>query len=279
MTQSSTKQSALYLLFFLLIVSQVTLAQPSAEQLSDHIARKNSERISNIDQLTITISPESSSFFPETTSSYVKINRGGRDVLITEDADMDVGVLSGSFDDQLPKIIRAAHTISEVSLNGLSVYKAEIDDTDALNELGRDDSDIDFHEDEDDIIVMSATVWVHKTELYPVRMEMEQISPEGYSVNITLDMEDYREYRGLAIPHRIIMKIDGFQDQFTEDDMNMMREYLQDIEDQLSGLSETQREIMEEQLRPQLEQMQTMLDGGFEMNEMIFNVTDVKVNQ
>lgn len=279
MTQSSTKQSALYLLFFLLIVSQVALAQPSAEQLSDHIARKNSERISNIDQLTITISPESSSFFPETTSSYVKINRGGRDVLITEDADMDVGVLSGSFDDQLPKIIRAAHTISEVSLNGLSVYKAEIDDTDALNELGRDDSDIDFHEDEDDIIVMSATVWVHKTELYPVRMEMEQISPEGYSVNITLDMEDYREYRGLAIPHRIIMKIDGFQDQFTEDDMNMMREYLQDIEDQLSGLSETQREIMEEQLRPQLEQMQTMLDGGFEMNEMIFNVTDVKVNQ
>jgi hypothetical protein len=261
-----------------LIIPFTAFAQPSADQLSDMIALKNSQRIANIDRLSITLSPENGGFFPETTSSYVKINRGGRDVLITEDADMDVGVLSGSFDDQLPKIIRAAHTISEVSLNGIAVYKAEVDDTDALNELGRDDSDIDYYDDEDDVMVTGAVIWIHRTELYPLRMEMEQISPEGYSVQVTLDMEDYREYQGLAIPHRIVMNIDGFQDQFTEEDKNMMREYLSDIEEQLQELSDSQREIMEDQLRPQLEQFQTMLDGDFEMNEMVFIVTNVAVN-
>ncbi|TVQ04884.1 MAG: hypothetical protein EA359_04995 [Balneolaceae bacterium] len=280
MKTSLIQRSVLFIGIICLAITipQFIIAQPTAEQLSDLIAQRNSQRIANIDQISITISPESGSFFPETTSRYVKIHRGGRDVLITEDADMDVGVLSGSFDDQLPKIIQAAHTISEVTLKGVSVYRVEVDDTDALNELGRDDSDIDFY-DEDDITVVGASVWIHKTELYPVRMEMEQISPEGFIVNVTLDMEDYRDYSGLAIPHRITMKIDGFQDQFTDEDRIMMREYLQDIEEQLSELSESQRHVMEEQLRPQLEQFQAMLDGEFELNEMVFVVTDVKVNQ
>ncbi len=264
---------------FVLITVELINAQPTAEQLSEQIAQRNSQRIANIDRLSITISPQNGGFFPETTSSYVKINRGGRDVLITEDSDMDVGVLSGSFDDQLPKIIRAAHTISTSILNGVSVYKIEVDDPDALNELGRDDSDIDFYDDDDDITVTGAVVWLHRTELYPVRMEMEQISPEGYSVQVTLDMDDYREYSGLAIPHRITMNIDGFQDQFTEEDKMLMQEYLRDIEEQLRELSDSQRQMMEDQLRPQLEQFQAMLDGEFEINEMVFIVTDVKVNE
>ncbi len=269
----------LFLNFSLLfsLMHLIASAQPSPERLADQIAQKNSERIANIDNIMITVSPENGGFFPETTTSYEKVNRNGRDVLVAEDADLDLGILSGSFDDQMPRLIRAAHTITSESLDGRPVFKVEVDDTDALNDLG---SDEDFGFEDDEVVVINAIVWIDQAELYPLKIEMGQISEEGFEISVTITMGDYREYHGLTIPHRISMNIDGLDGQFSDEDMVMAREYMRELEEQLAELPVQQREMLEEQLRPQLEMFEAMLAGeGLGMGEMVFMVTDVQVNR
>lgn len=252
-------------------------AQPSPERLADQIAQKNSERISGIDNITITVSPENGGFFPITTTSYEKVNRDGRDILVAEEANMDVGVLSGAFDNQMPRLVRAAHTITSERLENAAVYKVEVDDTEALNELGADDPEFGL---DDEVVVTNAIVWIDQNELYPLKIEMTQLSEEGYEIVVTLTMSDYREHSGMAIPHRIAMKIDGLESQFAEEDLAMAREYIEEIEEQLNELPREQREMLEEQLRPQMEMFEAMLgEDGFEMGEMVFLVSDVVVNR
>ncbi|TVR19387.1 MAG: hypothetical protein EA391_00780 [Balneolaceae bacterium] len=264
-------------LIFLLSAFQV-LAQPSPQQLADQISAKNSERIAAIDNILITVSPENGGFFPETTTAYEKIYRDGRYILVAEEADMDIGMLSGAFDDQMPLLVRAAHTIISETYNGRPVYRVEVDDTDALNELGSEYDDYDYYEDEE--VVISAVIWIDQRELYPLRIDMEQLTEEGFEISVSLTMEDYREYSGLAIPHRITMKIDGIEDQFTDEDLAEARGYLRELEEQLALMPADQREMIENQLRPQMEMFEAMLEGdGFGLGDMVFVVTDVQVNR
>ena len=268
----------LFSFLFLILSTFQVLAQPSPQQLADRISAKNSERIAGIDNIVITVSPENGGFFPETTTAYEKVRRDGRDILVAEEADMDIGMLSGAFDDQMPRLVRAAHTISSEMYNGRAVYRVEVDDTDALNELGGDYDDFDYYEDEE--VVVSAVIWIDQRELYPLRIDMEQLTDEGFEISVSLTMDDYREYSGLAIPHRISMKIDGFEDQFTEEDLAEARGYLRELEEQLASMPADQREMVENQLRPQMEMFEAMLEGeGFGLGDMVLVVTDVQVNR
>ncbi|MCC5940376.1 MAG: hypothetical protein JJU37_02455 [Balneolaceae bacterium] len=252
-------------------------AQPSPDRLADQIAQKNSERIALIDNIVITVSPENGGFFPETVTAYEKVRRDGRDILTAEEADMDLGMLSGAFDDQMPRLVRAAHTITSERFNGRAVYKVEVDDTDALNDLGSEEADFGY---DDEVVVTNAIVWIDQNELYPVKIEMAQLSEEGFEISVTLTMEDYRDYSGLAIPHRITMNVDGIDEQFTDEDLASAREYLRELREQLDAMPQAQREMIEDQLRPQMEMFEAMLDGeGLGMGEMVFVVTDVQVNR
>ena len=259
------------------VFSSQASAQPSADRLADQIAQKNSDRIAAIENIVITVTPENGGFFPVTVTAYEKINRNGRDVLVAEEADMDIGMLSGAFDDQMPKLVRAAHSITNERLHGKAVYRVEVDDTDALNDLGGAEAEFDF---EDEVVVVNAIVWIDQTELYPIKIEMVQLSEEGFEVSVSLTMEDYREYNGLAIPHRISMNVDGLEDQLSDEDLAEARGYLRELREQLEAMPQDQREMIEAQLRPQIEMFEAMLDGeGFGMGEMVFLVTDVQVNR
>jgi hypothetical protein len=260
----------------LLFLPAFLIAQPSPGELSEQVSEKNSQRIASVNSLTITIAPEEGDFFPETTTRYRKINRNGRDVLVTENTDMDLGVLSGAFDDQLPGLIFAAHTITPESMNGTDVYKIEVDDPDALFELGTEDTDYAY----DDVMVTRAVVWIDRSELYPLKLEMGQISEEGFEITVTLLMEDYRIHSGLPVPHRITMNVDGFEDQITGEDLAAIEQYLEDLQHELAQMSPQERELAKEELRPQIEQFQAILEsGGLEMGNMVFLITDVRINE
>jgi hypothetical protein len=271
------KCSGIYLVIKMIVLAPVFLtAQPTPGQLADRLSALNSQRISEISTLTITVESEDGGFFPKTTTRYIKTNRDGSDVLITEDTDLDLGVLSGSFDDQFPGLIREAREISETTLNGSDVYKIEVDDADALFGLGTEDTEYAY----DDVTVTSAVVWIHKTEMYPLKLEMEQISDEGFYITVTLLMEEYREYSGLPLPHRITMKVDGLDQEIPDSDLEYLRQYLNELEAELQQLPSEQREMAEEQMRPQIEQLERMLESGdMGMTDMVFVVTEVQINQ
>ncbi|MCC5906091.1 MAG: hypothetical protein JJU13_07800 [Balneolaceae bacterium] len=260
----------------ILLIPIVTAAQQGPAELADRLNDIYSERISSINNLTITVASGNGDLFPETTTRYVKIYRDGRDVLVTEDIELDLGVLSGAFDGQLPALIRAAHTISNETLDGSDVYRIEVDDANALFELGTEDTEYAY----DDVTVTHAVVWMHRTKLYPLKLEMGQISEEGFNITVTLVMEDYRDYSGLPVPHRIEMKVDGMEDQIPESDLEYIRQYLDNLQSELEEMPEADREAAEIQMRPQIEQLQRFLEsGGVAMGGMVFVIRDVQVNQ
>ncbi len=259
-----------------LIIPIIAAAQPGPAELADRLNDIYSERISSIDNLTITVAAENGDLFPETTTRYIKIYRDGRDVLVTEDIELDLGVLSGAFDGQLPALIRAAHTISHETLDGNDVYRIEVDDANALFELGTEDTEYAY----DDVSVTHAVVWMHRTKLYPLKLEMGQISEEGFNITVTLLMEDYHVYSGLPVPHRIEMKVDGMENQIPESDLEYIRQYLDNLQAELEEMPEADREAAEIQMRPQIEQLQRFLEsGGVAMGGMVFVIRDVQVNQ
>ncbi|TVR27202.1 MAG: hypothetical protein EA390_14090 [Balneolaceae bacterium] len=262
------------ILTFLLISTSTLLAQPSPAQLADQISDRNMQRLANIETLFITVEPEGGGLIPATTTKYVKKTEGGRTWLEPEDEDYDTntGLLSGVFDDQMPKLVRSASSVEREQLDGYSVYKIFVDDADLLNEMM--DDDMEFAEDE----VKNITIWIDSDELVARKVRFDQISDEGHEMIVEVIMSDYQNHSGLPIAHSIQFNIEGLDAQFTEEDRAEARRAMAELEEQLAQMPEAQRRMIEEQMKPQLERFEAMLESG-EMGRMVLRVTDVRVNQ
>jgi hypothetical protein len=264
------------ILTFLLISTSSLLAQPNPAQLADQISDRNIQRLANIETLSITVEPEGGGLIPATTTKYVKKTEGGRTWLEPEDEDYDTntGVLSGIFDDQMPKLVRGASSVVREQMDGYSVYKIFVDDADLLNELM--DDDMEFTEDGVD--VKNITIWIDSDELVARKVRFDQISDEGNEMIVEVIMSDYKNHSGLPIAHSIQFNIEGLDTQFTEEDRAEARKAMAALKEQLAQMPEAQRRMIEEQMKPQLERFEAMLESG-EMGRMALRVTDVRVNQ
>jgi hypothetical protein len=269
--------SGIFIFAMLMNAGLMLQAQPAPGQLADQIIQKNAERLAQINNIEITVEMDEGGMIPPTTTRYIKRNENGRVWLEPEgdDPDMDMGLISGVFDDQVPILISGASSITNESLNGYRVYKIVVDDVDLLNQFVQDDFDF---EDDTEMEVKRATLWIDRDELIARKVYFEQMDEYGNDLNVEIRMSDYKTHSGLPLAHNVSLKMSGLETQFSEQDIAEARQALRELEQQLQQMPAAQREMIERQMRPQIERFEEMIESG-EIGEIQFRITDVKVNQ
>lgn len=254
-------------------VSGVMNAQPGPGQLADQVLQVNSDRLSAINQLVITVETDGG-FIPGSTTRYEKTENAGKFYLKPVFDDVQTqGMMDGVFDDQMSEMIRAASSVNEEDYEGYTVYRIVVDDPEKINEFMQDD----FEFDENPTEVKSISLWLDKDELIGRKIYIEQENDEGTQMNVELLLEDYQTHAGLPVAHTIYFNIEGLNEQFSEEDREEARKAMQQMEEQLSQMSEAQRKMIEQQMKPQMEQFKKMMESD-DIGKMVFKVVDVQVN-
>ncbi|PWN07232.1 hypothetical protein [Rhodohalobacter mucosus] len=264
------------LFIHLVIVPALAAAQPAPGQLADMILEMNADRLSGIEAVEITVEAQDN-IIPASTTRYVKQSENGRVWLRpeNEDPEIDSGLLSGVFDDQLPILISGAESIENDQFNNFSVYRVFIDDADLLNTLVSDD--IEFEDTSAEMSVRSATVWLDREELIARKLRFVQGDDSGKEFIVDILMEDYQMHSGLPVAHTVTFQFSGMETEFTDEEIAEARRGLEAFRQQLEQMPEAQRKMIEEQMKPQIERMESILDTG-EIGDMVFLVQEVRVN-
>lgn len=268
------------LILLLLVLSFNTgaaIAQPSAEQIAGEMTTKYEESLSQIETLSMTIEVNEGGLIPEMTTRYVKkTNENGTPYLDLENGDdmeMDFSAMAGSVD-QMVDLIRGAESITEESIAGIDTYKIYVNDSELLKSL--DQSEMEMEEME--IVFDAATIWIEISTMNVRKIFMEQTVDGDKNMSMDMSLDDYQVFSGYPVPMSMTMKIGGMSSQFSEEEIAEAREAMREMEKQLSQMPEAQRDAIERQIKPQMEQFERMLETGEGMT-MNITVTDVKVNE
>ncbi len=253
------------------------VAQPSADRIAEEMVNKYEESLSQIETLSMTIQVNEGGLIPDMTTRYVKkTNENGTPYLDLEsenDMEMDFSALAGSVD-QMVELIRGAESITEESIDGKDTYKIFVNDSELLKSLDQGEMEMQDME----IVFDAATIWIEKSSMNVRKLFMEQTVEGDKNMNVEMSLDDYQVFSGYPVPMSMTMKIGGMSSQFSSEEIAEAREAMKEMEKQLSQMPEAQREAIERQIKPQIEQFERMLesDEGMTMN---IAVTDVKVNQ
>lgn len=253
------------------------IAQPSITGLADQIEHVNEDRLSNIENIELTVRMEiSEAIHEETVSRYVKEMRDGRSMLVPDtEHDMNDGqeLLEGVYDGSVAKIVRGAESIENDQLDGRPAYKLFISDEQLLTMFEDDMPDPDEMRPEID----NATIWIDRELLVPLRMVYGQEEGEdGITVEIT--MQEYEMHSGLPIAKRISIDIHGISSMFSEEEMAEARRAMEQMREQLANMPEAQRQMIESRMAGQMEQFERILESG-SAGSTTMEVISVRVNQ
>jgi len=277
MRVKTLKNSLVLSILALSLAAAAAVAQPSADRIAEEMVNKYEESLSQIETLSMTIQVNEGGLIPDMTTRYVKkINENGTPYLDLEnenDMEMDFSALAGSVD-QMVELIRGAESITEESVNGTDTYKVYVNDSELLKTL--DQSEMEMEEME--IVFDAATIWIEINSMNVRKIFMEQTVEGDKNMNMEMSLDDYREFSGYPVPMSMTMKIGGMSSQFSSEEIAEAREAMREMEKQLSQMPEAQREAIERQIKPQMEQFERMLESGEGMT-MNISVTDVKVNE
>jgi len=271
--------SVILSLILITIGSSQLIAQPSAAQLADRLDQVNLERIQNIAQLQITnVITSGMMEGMETVTQYEKVQRNGRDVLEAVESDdmYEMGDMTGYFDEMMGEMVRHASTVAEENYQGNSVYRVEIDDREFLNSLAEDER-ITREELDEDFAPESVVLLLDTDELILYRATFYQQSSRGDSITMHINLSEYEVFSGLPIPRFVDFEIEGLEQMISEEEMAEARDALREMESQLEQMPEAQRNMIEQQLRPQIERFEQLVQQG-ELGNMRIEVTNVVVN-
>ena len=120
-------------------------------------------------------------------------------------------------------------------------------------------------------------IYLDSETLVPRRMvfEGELRNAEGtHEVTSTMDLEDYREHRGMLLAHRTVMSVRGLGAAIDEEARAQFRQ----IEEELENMPPDQRAMVESIMAEQLDQFRAMMEGGDEPMVVEVEVLEVWVN-
>ena len=123
--------------------------------------------------------------------------------------------------------------------------------------------------------------WYVDTDDYVLRKmvlegEFEYEGTTHTSTMIAL-LRDYRDVGGLLYPFRTVMTVEGLPTaDMSEEDLEEARRSMRELEEQMEQMSDQQRAMMERMMKPQLEMLEQMLEGG--NLEFTTVVRELKVN-
>ena len=171
-----------------------------------------------------------------------------------------------------PDLIEHGRYAGREQVQGRNAHVLAIDDLTQLDLMGPSSPDDDM-----EFVAQSGTMYIDAETMTPLRMtfEGEATTPNGVvPVTTTIDMLDYRTIEGMPIPHRIVMSMEGLQAMVDPE----MRAQLEEMEEQLASLPESQRAMMEQMMGGQIERIRQMMAGDGGPMTMETTVTEVRVN-
>jgi len=277
MRVKTIKNSLVLSILTLSLAAATAVAQPSADRIAEEMVNKYEESLSQIETLSMTIQMNEGGLIPDITTRYVKkVNENGTPYLDLEngnDMEMDFSALAGSVD-QMVDLVRGAESITEERVNGIDTYKIYVNDSELLKSLDQGEMEME----EMEIVFDAATIWIEINSMNVRKIFMEQTVEGDKNMNMEMSLDDYQVFSGYPVPMSMTMKIGGMSSQFSSEEIAEAREAMREMEKQLSQMPEAQREAIERQIKPQMEQFERMLESGEGMT-MNISVTDVKVNE
>jgi hypothetical protein len=121
-------------------------------------------------------------------------------------------------------------------------------------------------------ILVDSDQWVPLRMEFVGDLDMGQGSAEVTSV---IDLEDYRDEDGLLLPYRTVVRMEGLGAAIDPE----ARSQLEEMRRQLAELPESQRALVEEMFRGQMEQMEALLDEENGRMTVEVVVLEVRVNE
>ncbi len=134
-------------------------------------------------------------------------------------------------------------------------------------------------DDGQEMTIDTATFWIDTEEYVPLRLKMDGVlTSGGESRPLTIEKhdQDYRRVGSLFMPYRQVMRIAGIMDAKQRAEMQEAQEQLAEFEKQMASMPESQRQMMENMMGPQIEMVRKMAAGGG--LEVVTDVYQVRVN-
>ena len=270
-------------------LTQTAAAQPSPSDLADRLEQAHQERIRQVERVQITNRITAGMFDgEETVTVLVKTQREGKYVLTPVESD-DLYAdddLSGFSDELFSRMIRRASAIENETWEGHRVYRITVDDADFLRSLDALDPLEDPFFDEFDEYAESGdeadgesvpekvTLWLDRSELLTRGVAM---AFPGEGITVTYRFNDYQTFSGLPVPMVTEVHIEGLEELISDEELAEARQAMQQLEAQLEQMPEAQRDMIRQQIQPQIERLEQMLESG-DIGKARVEVVDVVVN-
>ncbi|MDR4988662.1 MAG: hypothetical protein RG741_07500 [Bacteroidales bacterium] len=154
------------------------------------------------------------------------------------------------------------------TIDGMAVHVLYLDDMQIFAESYDDGPMGDLH------LYFDDEHWVLRKMRFSAQEELD----EGYFVWIepVLRMEDYRNIEGMMIPFRTRITVEGLIGDLSEEERLEVMAALEELERELEQMTPFEREMLEQMLSGQLDQLRSMIED--DKAEFIIEVSEVRVN-
>jgi len=215
----------------------------------------------------------------ETTSHFVKEIVEGRPIFRLRDSGMrgfsfSLGDQDAGAGDVFvfgPELVEHGRYAGREEIDGSTVHVLALDDLSAVD-IARPTTP-----DNMQFEPKTARIYVDGEMYVPRRMELtgDAITPEGpKEMSVRVDMQNFLSVEGLWIPYRTVVRIEGIGAALDPE----TRAQIEEMQRQLENMPPDQRQMMEQMMGPQMEQIRQMLGGGDDAMTMEVTVVDVGVN-
>jgi hypothetical protein len=179
--------------------------------------------------------------------------------------------------DPMAEFASRARLVGTEQVDGRSAFHLRVEDLNQVQQV-----------DGEQFTLQSASLWLDSKEYVPLRTRTEGVATaDGESREFTIERHDsdYRSVAGSRMyePFRQVVRIAGVMNAEQQAQMREAQAQMADMEQQLAGMPAAQRQMVMNQMGPQMQMMKSMAAGGgfetvIEVHRMIANPTAAQLS-
>ncbi len=265
----------------LMLISSVDLrgqyADPRAAEILELVRQQYEQSIRNIDDYTV--------ITEDFTARYKKVFDNGRPYFVSQvetegfwGSISSMGMHTASpmddsdfFTPEMFSVLKEnARYLGTETVDGLNTHVIFLDDMRMFSEA-HDDVEDDINELR---LYFDDEHWVLRQMKFTAHEAMDDGTIQ--KIEPILMMTDYQNIEGMMIPFKTIINIGGFSDYMSDAEREEAVQALAEMEHELEQIPEEQREMVEQMMSGQLDQLRQMLEE--DTLEFIHEIKEVKVN-
>ena len=241
-------------------------AAQDAEKIVNEAYEQYKKRMAGVDNYWV----KQNIMGQEIVTYYEKKMVDGEPVFVSEEMGDAEGDEIGEMYAEFAKYAKRAKYQGEETVDGEKTYALFIDDFSGM-EMGQDE----------EFTPKKGTFYLDADDYTLRKMTMEGVASEGgereQPVTIEAYFKDYREVKGMLHPFLTTVRMEGVTAGMSEEEMQEARESLEELKTQMEQMPDAQREMMENMMKDQLEQLEQIVNSG--TMEMTLEVTELHVNE